>query len=100
MEQIDQIIKSRIKSRMERVTQRLLETAKKEEKPLEFSKFEMGFSFAKGKTNDYAIVENSHNRKGKYYYLLVNGVKQNTRAELSTCVLLANQIENGIITNI
>lgn len=61
---------------------------------LEFSKFSMGFSIAKGKTNTYAIVENSHNRRGRYYYLLVNGVKQNTRAELNTCINLANEIEN------
>lgn len=60
---------------------------------LEFSKISMGF-FAEGKTNIYAIVENSHNRHGRYYYLLVNGVKQNTRAELNTCINLANEIEN------
>lgn len=61
---------------------------------LEFSNFSMGFSFAEGKTNTYAICENSHNIRGRYYYLLVNGIKQNTRADLQTCIKLANEIEN------
>ena len=60
---------------------------------LEFSKIMMGF-IAEGKTNTYAIIENGHNIRGRYYYLLVNGVKQNTRAELNTCINLANEIEN------
>ena len=60
---------------------------------LEFTKFKYGFSFAEGK-NQYAICENSHNRRGKYYYLIVNGIKQNTRADLNTCIKLANEIES------